>query len=277
MRVMMAMIFLLAAVAVQSQDRKVTPVDRDDNKPVQPTLHYYDKHGNELKDPVYILTETDTVKNTSSRPVYPLLNSISIGANFFDAIMKIAGQSYSSFDLWASLSLYNWISPVIEAGVGFASNTPKGGNFTYTCKPSFYAKVGFNYNFLYKSDPGYQAYVGFRAGFSSFSYDISDITIGSGYWDETETFSLPRQRGSAFYGEALAGLSVRIVDRFSLGWSLRYHFKMKVNNGNESVPWFIPGYGAKSPITATLSAIYTLPLSKGKIIKEGDKSITSGK
>lgn len=271
MRAVLTAIMAFMVLTVTAQDRKVTPVDQDDKKPQQPTLHYYDKHGNELKEPVYVLADLDTTKTATAKAVYPAMTSISFGANFFDAILKIAGQKYASFDVWASLSLYNWISPVVEAGVGFASNTPKGGNFTYKGLPSFYAKVGFNYNFLYKSNPDYQAYIGFRAGFSSFKYDVKDITISSGYWDETAGFSLPRQQASAFYGEAVAGLSVKIVDRFSLGWSLRYHFKMKVNNGKESAPWFIPGYGAQSPITATLSAIYTLPLSKGKIIKDEDK------
>lgn len=253
---------LSIVTALSAQDRKITPVERDDKKPQAPILHYYDKHGDELDEPVLVLLDTDTVKNVTAKPVYPLLHQLDFGVNFMDGIFKLAGQSYASFDVWAALSLFNWISPVVEAGIGFADNTPKGSNFTYVCHPSFYAKLGFNYNFLYKSNPDYQAFIGFRAGFSSFSYDVNDISISNDYWGQTNDFSLGRQNASAWYGEALAGLQVKIAGPISLGWSIRYHFKMKINDGSNSSPWFIPGYGAKSPITATFSVIYDLPLHK---------------
>ncbi len=124
--------------------RKVTPVETDDNKVEKPRLHYYDKHGNRLDEPVEFITEPDTVAKPSSAPKYPLLNSMSFGVNFFDAVMLAAGQKHASFDVWADLSLHNWFFPVVEAGVGFAKSTPQLGNFTYTGKPSFYAKVGMN-------------------------------------------------------------------------------------------------------------------------------------
>ncbi len=241
--------------------RKVTPVETDDNKVEKPRLHYYDKHGNRLDEPVEFITEPDTVAKPSSAPKYPLLNSMSFGVNFFDAVMLAAGQKHASFDVWADLSLHNWFFPVVEVGVGFAKSTPQLGNFTYTGKPSFYAKVGMNYNFLYKSSPDYQAFLGVRAGFSSFSYDITDITINSGYWNQTNRFSISGQKASAFYGEILAGVKVKIVKGFSLGWTGRFHFRFHTSPGSASQPWFIPGYGADSPVSFTFSAIYTIPFS----------------
>lgn len=110
---------------------KITPVESDDKRPPSPTLHYYDKHGDPLEEPVLFLAELDTVKKAQSKPVYPLLNSVSVGANFFDAVMLAAGQKHASFDLWADLSLHNWFFPVLEAGVGFADNQPDDGNFHY--------------------------------------------------------------------------------------------------------------------------------------------------
>lgn len=248
--------------------RKITPVKSDDKKPAQPQLLYYDRHGNALETPVRFLTELDTVTNVRSGPVYPLLDCVSVGANFFDGIMQLAGQKHSSYDLWAELSLYNWIFPVVEAGVGFASSTPENGNFSYRGNPSFYVKAGVNYNFLYKSNSAYQAFIGLRAGFSSFSYDITDITINSGYWNQTNRFDLPRQTARAFYGEILAGLKVKIAGPLSLGWTVRYHAKFGNPKGEQSTPWFIPGYGTTSPISASFSLIYTIPLHKDK--KKGE-------
>lgn len=241
--------------------RKSSPVDTDDEKPRE-VLHYYDKHGNPLDEPVRFLAVLDTVTKPKSKPLYPLYNGFSVGVNFGDAIFMAAGQKYGGFDIWADVSLFNWFFPVVEAGIGFADSRPEESNFTYRTSPSFYAKIGFNYNFMYKSDPAYQLFAGFRAGFSSFSYDVEDVSISNGYWDETQNFSMRGLKANALYGEVLAGIKVKIVGNFSLGWSARYHFKMKVNSSSASTPWYIPGYGAGSPFSVTFSAIYSFGQKK---------------
>lgn len=259
---------LAAGCSCLHAQKKITPVDKDPTKPRQPVLHYYDKHGNPLEEPVLFLADLDTVTKVKSGPVYPLLYAANIGFNFFDGVMKLAGQKHASFDLWASLSLFNWIEPVVELGIGYADNKPEEGNFRYKGKPSFYTKLGFNYNFLYKSNPDYQAYIGFRGGYSAFSYDITDITINSSYWDQTNRFSITGQKAHALYGELLGGLKVKIWKAISMGWTVRYKFKFKVSDGSNSTPWFIPGYGTNSALNATFSLIYTLPLQKNKKEKE---------
>ena len=97
---------------------------------------------------------------------------------------------------------------------------------------------------------------GFRVGFSSFKYDIENIKITNGYWDQTQSFSMTGLKASAVYGEVLAGIKVKIVGNFSLGWNARYHMKFKVSSKSSSSPWFIPGYGATSPFSFSLSAIW---------------------
>lgn len=242
--------------------KKITPVDKDPTKPRQPVLHYYDKHGNPLDEPVLFLSDLDTIKKVSPGPVYPLLESMSFGVNFFDAAMLLAGQKHASVDIWAKLSLHNWIQPVAEIGIGFADNKPEDGNFHYKGKPSMYFKLGADYNFLYKSNTDYQVHFGLRGGFSSFRYDITDITIGSSYWEETNRFDITGQRAHALYGEVLAGIKVKIWKNISMGWNARYRFKFKSTDGSNSTPWFIPGYGAGSPLSASFSLIYTMPFKQ---------------
>lgn len=256
---------LAAAAFGASAQRVITPVKTDDKKPAEKQLYYYDLHGEPLKEPVRFLAELDTVTNVKSGPVYPLLNGLTIGANFFDAILMATGQKYASFDVSADISLHNWFFPVAEVGVGFAKNTPEHGNFTYKGLPSIYAKVGINYNFLYKSNPAYQFFFGLRFGFSSFSYDVTDITIKSDYWGQTNTFDLPRQHATAMFGEALIGLRVKIFGPISMGWTARFHGKFGTPKGEQSQPWFIPGYGAKSPLAATFSISYSLGWPKSKM------------
>lgn len=264
-------------VRVKPQPRRpsVTPVDIDDNKQ-SPVLHYYDKHGEQLDEPVLFLATLDTVTKPKAKPNYPLYNGVSVGVNFADGIMQAFGQKYGSYDIWADVSLHNWFFPVVEAGLGFASSTPENKNFTYKVKPSFFMKVGLNYNFLYKSDPSYQLFLGLRAAFSHFGWEATDISINSSYWQETERFNLTGMRSTAWWGEVLAGLKVKVVGNFSLGWTVRWHFPFHVSrstpgtlaNGlsstGESKPLFIPGYGSSNAFTFSFSAIWTIPAKARK-------------
>lgn len=249
--------------AGQRIERKSTPVENEDYKSPKPLLHYYDRHGNPLAEPVLVLLDTDTVSTPGAKAVYPRLTSVSFGFNFMDAVMKIAGQKFSSYDFHASLSLYNWIFPTVEAGIGMAKKTPYTRKFTYEGHPSFYIRAGLDYNFLYKSNPDYNAFIGLRAGFSAFRYSIDNISISSGYWDQTDYLSIRDQKSLCLYGQALAGIRVKIYKSFSMGWSIRYNFRLYTKNGTSSSPWFIPGYGAvNTPVSATFSLIYTLPFKK---------------
>ena len=237
--------------------RKVTPVDVDDEKPRE-VMHYYDKHGEPLKEPVRFLATLDTVTKPKAKPVYPLYNGVTVGLNFGDALFLAFGQRFASFDLHADVSLHNWFFPTLEMGLGFADSTPGKMNFTYKVNPAFYAKIGANYNFVYKSDPAYQVFAGLRLGFSTFKWDVTDVTVESDYWGEQTTFNMPSQRSTALWGEVVAGLKVKIVGNFSLGWTLRWHQKFHVSKGEAGSPWFIPGYGTQN-FGFTISAMWTIP------------------
>lgn len=254
---------------ISRKPRTATPVDIDEHKET-PIMHYYDIHGEPLDEPVMFLASLDTIEKPKVTPDLPLYNGVSVGVNFFDAAMLAFGQKYGSFDIAADVSLYNWFFPVVEVGIGFADSTPENQNFNYKVKPSFYAKIGLNYNFLYKSNPDYQVYLGLRAAMSSFNWEVRDVTINSDYWQQTEAFNMGRLHSTAFWGEALAGVKVKIVGNFSLGWNVRWHFPFHVSKGKAkslpegmvntsgSKPWFIPGYGGSQAFAFTFSAIWTI-------------------
>lgn len=238
---------------------KINPVDIDRDKPQQPVMHYYDKHGNALETPVRFLAELDTVTKVKSGPKYGAFNGVSIGANFFDAVMMLVGQRRENFDIWADCSIHNWFFPVVELGLGMSNAWPNDGRFHFKVAPSFYTKIGMNYNFLYKSNPDYQVFLGLRAGFSRFSYDITNISAGSDYYMEGGPKEVLGLTSTAFYGEALAGLKVKLWRFISLGWTVRYGFGFKQKYSNPDYPaWFTPGKGTSTPISATFSLIFTI-------------------
>ncbi|MDE7160260.1 MAG: hypothetical protein K2O24_05400 [Muribaculaceae bacterium] len=255
--------FMLSVCAAFAQG-SITPVDNDTEKPPQPVLHYYDRHGNRLQTPVLFLAELDTVKNVRSGPVYPAVSGMSVGVNFFDAILKLFGQTYSSFDVHADITLFNWLMPVVEAGVGFASSSPDNGAFHIKVHPSPYVKIGFNYNFLYKSNPDYQFWLGLRAGMANSRYDVWGITQSCDYYVEGGPTAYDGLRCTSWYGDVLAGLRVRIAGPVSLGWSLRYHFNFsRARKGMACPPWFVPGYG-HNPLGATFSVYFDLYSNRKK-------------
>lgn len=254
---------------------KSTPVDIDREKPEGPILHYYDKHGNPLDTPVRFLSELDTVTTAKPGPKFPAFNGVSIGANFFDAIMMVVGQQRASFDISADCSIHNWFFPVIELGVGFSDAHPEDGRCNFKASPSFYAKVGINYNFLYKSNPDYQVFLGLRAGVTDFGYDIYSISPGSRYYTEKGPAEATGIHATCFYGQALAGLKVNIYKGFGLGWTVRYAFNIHQKFSDPSYPaWFIPGKGT-GPLSATFSLYFSFGRKRGKLPEAVDAINTS--
>lgn len=260
-------IFLNGGMVAYAQE--ITPVDVDTHKPEQPRLHYYDKHGDKLPEPLYFLAETDTVKKASPSSPWPLFNGVTLGVNFFDAIMLLAGQSYASFDVSAAVSLHNWFFPILECGIGYSDRRDEGSTLTYKTRLSPYVKVGIDYNFLYKSSPDYMAGIGIRCGWSKPEYEILGARVETPYWDQLADFNIHNQSVNAWFGEALATVKVKLWQNLSMGWCIRYRFKMKIPDASSSSPWFIPGYGGSSPLTASFSLMYTFGRKKA-IPKEED-------
>lgn len=258
LRLLIAVIFLSASFSVSAQSQKgtITPVDSDDEAPQKPTLHYYDKHGNKLAEPVLFLADLDTVSAAKPQSPYPLYNGVTIGANFGDALFSLMGQKHYSYDISAAVSLHNWFFPVIEAGIGWGEHTAEGDAYHFKGKPSMYAKIGINYNFLYKSNPDYMAYIGLRYGLSSHKWDLTDIRETSELGKETGKTEILGQHTVSTYGDVVAGLKVKIAGPFALGWNVR--FRLGLHNGKNLAvkPWFVPGYGTGG-LTFNICAYYT--------------------
>ena len=263
-------ILLLAATAamaltVQAQEpdrRHVTPVKPETNR-VQPP-----PKGTDEKIIQQYLTGDSAkavaeARRDSLRRVYmhyPLLTDLSIGVNFVEPLFMAFGQTYASADVNATLNMWNRLQPTVELGLGWAKTTPDGMNFTYRGKPSPYFKIGANYNFLFKNSPDYQALIGIRLGYSTFGYDITDVHYRSGYWQEYIDVDIRGEHSHALWGEAGVGLRVKLFDRLSMGWMIRYHGIFGYGKSNHSKPWFIPGYGPRSSSLGFLMGLsYTLP------------------
>ena len=78
-------------------------------------------------------------------------------------------------------------------------------------------------------------------------------------------FDIKGERSHALWGEAGIGLKVRLIDRLSMGWMIRYHGVFNYGKSEHSRPWFIPGYGPRTgSLGFSLTINYTLPLHRDK-------------
>lgn len=211
------------------------------------------------------------------RMEYPLYVATTVGVNIWDPVMRLFGQKHGIIGFSADVNLHNRYFPGIEVGLGTASNTPAGENFSYHSPMSVYFKIGADYNFLYNSNPAYQWLVGLRYGFAPFSWSVSDVSMSPGYWDEPVRFDIPSQRSTAGWIEVCMGLRVKLIGNLSAGWMVRFHSLLHESHNVHGEPWYIPGYGSRNgAITGSFSLFYTLPASLHKHkVDGGDEAAES--
>lgn len=254
----------LTLAAQQTDDqRKVTPVRPATNRTLSPPKGTKEEVIQRylLGDSAQALAQQRKDSLSKIYHHYPTLTDVSFSLNFIEPVLMAFGQDYASTDVGATLNMWNRLQPVATLGLGWAKSMPDDMNFTYKGKPSLYFKVGANYNFLFKKSPDYQLLLGLRLGYSSFNYDITDVTYNNSYWNEHTTLSITGQKSHALWGEAGAGLKVKLWHRLSMGWMIRYQGVFSYGKNEQSRPWFIPGYGLrKKSLGVAVSISYTLPL-----------------
>ncbi len=276
-RHILTLLILLTALGVSAQ-RRITPVEPQSKGTTQAVtdtvttgkpesvVEMTDVSGHTvLVDTISGVEYRDTILTTAPKLVYPRFESVSVGVNVWDPLLRCFGQKYGLVGFWGELSIHNWFKPIVEAGLGQAEMTPDNGNYTYKSAVAPYFKIGLNYNFLYNSDPAYSVYAGVRYGISNFSFEVTDVRVNQGYWGDDVIINVPSQRATVGYVEAVVGLKVMIFKNFYLGWDVRMHSVVHQSNLPYGEPWYVPGYGARtSSFNASLSISYTLPLHKRK-------------
>ncbi|MBP5498409.1 MAG: hypothetical protein J6X81_03450 [Muribaculaceae bacterium] len=267
--ILLALTVFVPQISAQADSvvRRITPV-----RPATNTVLTPPKGTSEEIIRQYVVGDTAQAKAQERKdslrkiyPHYPILTDVTFGINILDPVLMAFGQKYGGVDLSATLNMWNRLQPVIEVGLGRAKVTPDDQSYTYKGKLSPYFRVGFNYNLLFKKEPAYQAFVGLRLGYSTFRYDITDITLKENYWKEERTLDITGEKSHALWGEIALGLRVKVWKNISAGWQVKYHGIFNYKSTENSRPWYIPGYGPRnSSLAATLSIYYTLPLMKDR-------------
>lgn len=280
-RIIMAAIVTVLTIAASEAQRRITPVTppatTSANNPQPENKREADPKANlaETKDAQGNIIFIDTIsgkewvdttaRKGSTKMIYPLLESVTVGVNLWDPAMRLLGQHYGGADVWGELSLHNRYKPVVEFGMSSCNDTPDGQNYTFKSPLAPYFKIGANYNIFYNNNPQYQFLVGVRYGFTPFKYEVSQFTLDDSYWGETQQLSIPSQSATAGYFEFLAGVRVMLGRGISLGWNVKYHTLLHESKSTYGKPMYIPGYGKRGgSFTGSFSISYTIPLPSKK-------------
>lgn len=288
-RIIMAAIVTVLTIAASEAQRRITPVTppatTSANNPQPENKREADPKANlaETKDAQGNIIFIDTIsgkewvdttaRKGSTKMIYPLLESVTVGVNLWDPAMRLLGQHYGGADVWGELSLHNRYKPVVEFGMSSCNDTPDGQNYTFKSPLAPYFKIGANYNIFYNNNPQYQFLVGVRYGFTPFKYEVSQFTLDDSYWGETQQLSIPSQSATAGYFEFLAGVRVMLGRGISLGWNVKYHTLLHESKSTYGKPMYIPGYGKRGgSFTGSFSISYTIPLPSKKEEPTADAS-----
>lgn len=200
------------------------------------------------------------------RMTYPKFTAVNVGVDIWDPVMRLFGQKHGLIGFNSNVSIFNRFFPTVEIGLGTARNAPADFDYTYRSPLSVYFKLGIDYNFLFNSNSDYQFFAGLRYGFAPFSWSVDDITLGSPYWRDDATFSIPSQTATAGWAELVLGLRVRLAGNIYAGWQFRYHSLLHESKSRHGEPWYIPGYGTRGQsITGSFTISYTLPLHRERV------------
>lgn len=187
---------------------------------------------------------------------------LSIGADVSGLLNKAFGGDYTYGGISVQANLKNRYMPVVEIGYGKIDVTNEDTQIHFsTAAP--YARVGMDYNMMYKKPhlPGY-IYVGGRIGYTPMKYDYDAPTLVDPNWKDLEILiNYHDVKSNVTWFELVVGLKARIFKSFHMGWSLRYHSRLKMTKNENTEPHYIPGFGkgGKTNFGFAYNLIYDLP------------------
>lgn len=176
------------------------------------------------------------------------------------------GSDFFSIEAALEVNLLNRFYPIIEVGYGRTDANNEDSELHYkTAAPYF--RIGANYNVQYKKKrPGY-IFVGARIAYTNFKYDVDGPSMTDPVWGGEIPFHFTGVKSNALWTELLVGVRAQIYKQLHMGWSFRYKVRLNVKDGDNSSPWYIPGFGANdnTKFAATYDLVYYIPWKvKGK-------------
>lgn len=209
------------------------------------------------------LAAQDNPRQASAQePKQPFYQGTYIGVDVFGPAMHVLGSDFFSSEISLEANLKNKYFPVIEIGYGSTDTTNDETDIHFKTSAPYF-RIGAGYNMFHKKPylPG-QFVIGVRFGHHSFKYDVDAPPMSDPYWNGTTIpFAYQGVKSNASWLELVASLKTHVFSQFYLGLSVRYRSLIQVKKGENSEPWYIPGYGKNKSTNfgVTYNLIYKLP------------------
>lgn len=149
--------------------------------------------------------------------------------------------SRQQYEMAVNANFLNKYYPTVELGYGL-SHDPAGGG-TYDGQGAF-TRIGIDINPLRKGrNRDYAMLAGLRLGVGLQQFSLTGVNLHDEYWSpEGVTLDYPPVFRADCWGEAVAGLQIKVVGPLTMGWFARLHFLFTGSLGDHQ-PYYIPGYG----------------------------------
>lgn len=150
-----------------------------------------------------------------------------------------------SYEVALQSDLKHKYFPVVEIGYGGADKI-SSTNIGYKTDAVF-GRVGLDFNIMKEKKsvkPTNNLFLaGIRVGFSSFKYNITDVSIVNDYWGENQTLNYENIPATRVWIEFVAGMRVEIFKNVFLGWTVKNKSTSSEDVAGKFKPWYIPGFG----------------------------------
>ena len=198
-------------------------------------------------------------------PKMPFFQGFTVSADLFPIGQRLFSD-FGGFEGGLKLSLLNTYLPVVELGFGNCDHEDDNTHIRYKTSAPYF-RIGLDYNLLKNKFQDNRLYIGARYGFSSYKFDISGPELTDPFWGGTQSFSYTGISTTSHWVEFVAGVQVKMLSKFHLGWTVRLKRELSSSKSDYSLPYYIPGYGTTTGDTcwgASFHLIFDLNWGKKK-------------
>lgn len=168
------------------------------------------------------------------------LDGIAVGADLVGPVMKMSGSDWSQMEVFARLNLYDKYFPVFELGYGECDHEGREQDNHCAVKAPYF-RVGADYCFTKKHN-GNRLLGGLRYGFSAYDYDLdSPLPLTDPVWGTSRPFVEHGLNGKTHWAEVVLGVETRLFSIVSMGWDMRFKFRVSQAKSDIGAPWYVPG------------------------------------
>ncbi|MDR2853836.1 MAG: DUF6048 family protein [Prevotellaceae bacterium] len=178
----------------------------------------------------------------------PLLRGLRVELDVLSPLMhSLGGSDGYYFQGAVAVSLREQYFPTLEVGFGGVDNKISASGQGFSTNGVF-ARVGMDYAMLKSRNKSlnYNLFVvGARLGFSPFSYDVSNVSVGDNYWNATSPVvrDYNNETTLRLWYEILVGIRVEVIHNVFMGWNVRTKGLFGNDNKGKIYPYYIPGFG----------------------------------